>query len=84
MPRLLMPNRQIKIACHTINKRGNAGISVSNNIKFSLNVITSVFVTSVFTLHEWWRHHHLPERLKTCNEYFKARVVPHVIHTRVL
>ena len=27
-------------------------------------------VTSVFTRHEWWRRHHLPERLQTRNEYF--------------
>ena len=27
-------------------------------------------VTSVFTLNEWCRHHHLPELLQTRNEYF--------------
>ena len=40
-------------------------------------------ITSVFTRHEWWRRHHLPERSQTRNEYFLARVVPRVRHTRV-
>ena len=37
----------------------------------------------MFTRHEWWRRHHLPERSQTRNEYFLARVVPRVRHTRV-
>ena len=40
-------------------------------------------ITSVFTRHEWWRRHHLPERSQTRNKYFLARVVPCVRHTRV-
>ena len=27
-------------------------------------------ITSVFTRHECWRRHHLPERMQTRNEYF--------------
>ena len=27
-------------------------------------------VTSVFTLHEWWRRHHIPECSQTRNKYF--------------